>query len=668
MPDLPAIPPPAATLGPQLFFGAEEVSRLRRSYAENPLFAGLRDHLDRFDRVAERRYLRETLQTNDHLVGLGHVARTAEEMAMTHLLTGDEDAAALAIECIRAIMRFPTWDFFVDDAGCTIGSQRAPSSIIAVTCVLDWLGARVTASERQHWLEAVATRGCASCHLGLEMIRDPRSGSGWFFDPTSSITKTRSDTHTDGTRRAEITQTTNLRAVPAGGLALGAVLLARYGHPHAELATWLNSAIEGIRAFGHIYRRDGSYDEGVHYADYTGRSLMVGMTALHRAGVIDLRPIINWPGHVRFLLNLSLPTWENPHEVINISDNGWPRLPMVPPHPPESRSALPFWIAREFRDPTAHWYGTHLAAGHNLWSLVFYDETMAAEAPAGGPRLWCPEIEWIVARAGYEPNDLVVSLRSGRGANHEHADRNSLIIKYHGEPLIVDPLRPPYSYADPAWMMRGTEGHSAVLVGGLGHHYHNGVEGTNATHARAHLVRQAEVPGRAWWLSDASHAYRLRDAFIRSVARGIVVFFDLPVVVVIDRVTRWRDTATVEARFFGDNWGDRCILGLIPDGFEIARPRAKAVAKVFGRHPLHLRTDLLPIPAERARLHPFVAITTPAVMATTLITVFSFPGTNAGGPAPVFAATPDVISIQIAGAPTMHIADSGDLPQITFDA
>lgn len=665
MPDAFAVPAADPVPGPHLFFGAGDVPRLRANYA-SPLFAGLRASLDGLDRAALRRQLGPDLDPTDHLSSMLHLGLAAERCALHHLLTGDPESAELARATVGALMRFRTWDFFVDRDGRTIGSQRAPSTIIAVACALDWLGDAVPAEERRSWLAAIAGRGCPPCQLGLQLIRHPREDRGWLIDPASSIARVRSETHTDGSRRAEITQTTNLRAVPAMGLALGAVTLARHGYEHPDLSAWLKLAIDAIRAFGRIYEPDGSYDEGVHYADYTGRSLIVAITALQRAGVADLRDVVNWRGHARYLLNLSLPTAENPHDVVNISDNGYPRLAMIPAQPPETRSALPFWIARECRDGVAQWYGRHRAAGHNPWSLIFHDETVAPVAPAGGPQSWRPDIEWLVARTGFAADDLVVSLRSGRGANHEHADRNSLIVKYRGEPLVVDPLRPPYSYADPSWRLRETEGHSAVLVGGMGHHYHNGVEGTNATPARARVTRHECTAAHAIWVSDASHAYRLRDAFIRSVVRGVVILFDLPVVLVVDRVTRWRGTSTIEARFMADNWAGQAALTVSEGGFRIARPRARLVGRVFSREPLHLATGRLPIPAERAELHPYVGAATPDVPAATLVTAL-FPGApDDPEPGIAFTATPDGITVRLADGRTIEIGDQGDSPEIVL--
>ena len=86
-------------------------------------------------------------------------------------------------------------------------------------------------------------------------------------------------------------------------------------------------------------------------------------------------------------------------------------------------------------------------------------------------------------------DDTVVALRSGGPGNHEHADRNSVIFKAHGERLLNDPVHASYSTKDPKWLLRQTEAHTAVLIDGKGHVYHDGRDGTNSSAAAATIQR-----------------------------------------------------------------------------------------------------------------------------------------------------------------------------------
>jgi hypothetical protein len=598
------------------------------------------------------------------------VGTSAEEMAWLYLMTGDEDAAELAIECCRTLMKFPLWDFFADEHRRAVGVQRAPSSTISMACAIDWLGDRIEDAERSEWLTAISERGCEPCFRGLDSIRSPRKNLGWDFNPDSDVYAERKFYPTDLARRAEITQNTNLRAAPAGGLAVGAAVIALYGDDAKAVERWLEMAVHGLKAFERIYLPDGSYGEGIHYANYTSESILVGVEALRQSGLMELAVDIDWVGHMQFMLNMTMPTTENPYEVVNIGDNGQRREPENFQHPngkPETRTAVPYWVAREFRDGSAQWFARNMGASHDIWALIFCDDTVAEVKPEEGPQTWYPDLDWVVARTGYEAKDLLVSLRSGNGYNHEHADRNSIIVKCYGEQLIVDPLRPPYWFRDPSWILRETEGHSAVLVGGKGHFHNNGVEGTNSTIAQARIVGKGGGDGYSYWVSDATQAYRIVDYSTRKVIRALVVLFDFPAVVVVDCVSRWNTPAEVEARFFGDNWDGACELAASDSGFSIKRPGAKAEARVFSRDAIEVETALLPIPEERAVKNPFVAVKMKPTMATTFVSVVGLGRASDDSPQVRFESNESRIKVSLrqgGKAATCWIEDQTEVPGI----
>ena len=565
-----AMSPQRSVTGPQLFFSADDLPVMRQTFAEDARFAEMREGLLKFDQVAERKFLESEVNYEDQCHQLRRICDTIQNMAFLYLMTGNEDARKLSLQAVRVMMKFHFWDFFISE-GKVIGVQGAPRVAIAFAAAIDWLGESVDAEERQRWLQALAEKGCESCYLSLHHIRYPRQATAWGINPHSIMYAERSAFPTDSARRPEITQTTNLRAAPASGLAIGAAAIAIYGDDKpAAMDRWLEMAIISMRAFENVYLPDGSYGEGVNYCNYTSESIFMAIVALRQIGIDDLREGINWRGNVDFMLNLAMPTAENPYEVVNIGDSGRHRGHVVFQHPDgraESRSALAFWVAKEYRDVSAQWFGENLAAAHNIWSLAFFDGTVEAVAPANAPQTWYPELDWVVARTGFRAEDFQVSLRSGIGWNHEHADRNSIIIKSDGEQLIVDPSRPPYPFTDPNWMMRTTAGHSAILIDGQGHFYNNGVEGTNSTHAQARLVGKGEGEGYSYFISDATQAYRLTNLEIQNVVRAVVVFFDLRVVVVVDRVSKWKQSSKVEARFFADNWTGDCKVKTTENGF-----------------------------------------------------------------------------------------------------
>src|SRR5690606_30432504 len=125
----------------------------------------------------------------------------------------------------------------------------------------------------------------------------------------------------------------------------------------------------------------------------------------------------------------------------------------------------------------------------------------------------------VISRTGWGVDDNLVALRSGGPANHEHADRNSVIFKAYGERLLHDPYRAAYVNQQPRWVLRQTEAHTAVLIDGRGHQYHDGSEGTNASWAFAKVIDYTTGPDWMCVTSDATDAYQLVNPDVTRVRR-----------------------------------------------------------------------------------------------------------------------------------------------------
>ncbi|MFV1981262.1 MAG: heparinase II/III family protein, partial [Rhodothermia bacterium] len=519
----------------------------------------------------------------------------------------------------RTILKFEHWDFYME-GDKIIGVQRAPASVVSISLAADWLGDRVSTEERAEWISVMGKRGSEPNYLSLYGIRNPREVQGWHFDSTSTFFEIRPDHRTDLNRRPEITQTANLRAVPAAALIIGAITDRLENGSTPDNERWLEMGLFNIEAFGDIFKEDGSYHEGVTYGHYTATQIAQATAILQRHGGIDLRQLINWPGYAQYVLNMFMPTTEDPYEIVNFGDNGNPKSG----HGGNmARTSVPAWIARTFDDETAQWLGNNATGFRDHWSLMWYDPDVAEKPPEGGPRLWVSDLDWVVARNGFGADDLVVAMRSGAPANHEHADRNSIIVKCFGEQLVTDPSRPPYLYADPAWRMRLTEGHSAILIDGKGHEHHNGVEGTNASRSYARIVTSAEGDGYAYWKSSATQPYRLVDVDIREVIREIVVLYDVPAVVVVDRMQKFESPSPLEARFFGYNYDGQGSQFARTDGFITTRPGAVMRAHVMSNKGVTVETGLLPIQEKRAARHPFASVITEPGTDVLLVTVLA---------------------------------------------
>ena len=589
-----------ASSSPGVFFDPHQVNQYRQLYASNPQFADLRNQMDTIDRVRERRFLRSEVRFNDHLYDIARVGNLAQQMALVYLFTGDSDAAALAQECVETLMKFPKWDYFLEGGTDVVGLQRAPNSAIAVGIVAEVLGDRVPAATRKRWLHTMADRGTEPCFRATYGMRYPKRVKGWTMDTTSTYFEHRPlERGISLARWPIILNTINLKAIPASALALTALVYREFLGENPDTKRWLEQAAYSIGTFREIYAPDGSYNEGVSYAHYTTLHLIQAIDALHRAGVADLTDMLNWNGYQDYLLAMMLPADDDPHAIVNFSDAG-----------PGANASPSFWISRQTRDGLARWFGENLALSKDLWSVLYYDPTVPLVPPQERNQLWRSDLGWIVGRTGFRTGDLVVAMRSGGPYNHEHADRNGLIVKCYGERLVVDPMRPPYSFRDPAWKMRLTAGHSCVLIDGKGHQYVDGHEGTNASQASASLIRWGERDGYFFWTSDATPAYALVLPDVQSITRTVVMLTEPPAVVVIDKIVKKSVPSNVEARFYTYNTDGRGTIAAGESSFSMTRPHAGLVAGASSNAGVAFATALPDIPPAQAKLYPFAEVGT----------------------------------------------------------
>ena len=609
----------STSVGYGLFFDDGDLRRIRANFRSDA-FASLRARLESVDRAGMRTFIASEVRYNDQLFDIVRLSDTAQAMALQYLMTDDEDAASLAAECIRSIMKFDRWDYFLEAGEKVVGIQRASSTLIAVAVCSDWLAGYVDDEERKQWLEVMRERGCEPCFLSTWSMRYPDQVVGWTRDESSTYFEHRPEDRVDLSRRHIILDTTNLKAVPASALAIGAVCYQQAFGESEATRRWIEQATYSLGTFRDFFERDGSYHEGVSYANYTALNILKATSVLKRFDVADLTDIINWSGYVDYAVGMSMPTALDPYDIVNFGDNGNAKSGEAGR---PKRTAVSAWIASTMKDRRAQWFALTLGGEHDEWALIWYDPRVQPESAPSGPSLWRSELDWIVARTGYSSDDLTIAMRSGGPGNHEHADRNSIILKCFGEQLIVDPYRPPYAYRDPRWMMRTTAGHSAVLVGGQGHQYHDGTEGTNASDARARLIRWGERRDYAFWASDATEAYAMVNPDIARVVRSVIVVHDLPLVVVFDSVEKRSQPSNIEARFFGYNHDNRGRVDVVAreESFRMVRPRAELAAAFVSNVGATVTSNQLPIPEDEAVKHPFSAVETAPGMLVGLMTL-----------------------------------------------
>lgn len=172
-----------------------------------------------------------------------------------------------------------------------------------------------------------------------------------------------------------------------------------------------------------------------------------------------------------------------------------------------------------------------------------------------------------------------------------------MIFAAHGERLLHDPFGAAYSHTLPLWLLRQTEAHTAVLIDGKGHQYHDGKEGTNSSWAFARIVSYDASPKRMMLTSDATDAYQLVNDDVQRVQRS-VLFLKPDVFMILDTVTMKTSAPKVQARFQVFNDDKNGKISAEANEFRIDRPGASLMGRVFSARETAVRTGTLDLASE----------------------------------------------------------------------
>jgi hypothetical protein len=598
---------PSVTLAKEgLLFAASDLPRIRANL-ELPRCAGIRDQVLNVDFEAEKKFLSDEIKMNNHVVDFARARRLVEHCSFAHAVWGDPRQLELALLAMRRLCDYKRWDYFLEGGKDTIGLQRAPEATIATCYALDWLGEKVPADLVSAVEQRIANEGAPACYRTLYGMKYPDRVKGWGFDSDDDFPQAY---RVSLARWPLILNATNLKIIPTCGLGIAAVWF--HGrHPDAQ--KWLDLSRQSAQAFSTMYGADGSYDEGVGYWGYTTSHLAMVAEAIHRRLGIDDRKLINYPGSIRYGLAMAMPcgggvvadpklgtaynatpkgNYDPALDVVNFCD----ALPGMD-------VSVAGWVGSTANDPLCNYVAKHVGSIRLLQGAVWYRPDSPEQRPGADLHDIRMSIGWVVSRTGWAPEDSVVALRSGGPANHEHADRNSIIFKAHGDRLFHDPFRAGYSYTTPQWILRLTEAHTAVLIDGKGHQYHNGSEGTNASWAEASITDFRTGAGWMAVTSDATQAYELVLPDTKFVARTIV-FLKPDVVILLDRV-QLKSAAPVQLRFqvFNDDGNGKATA----DGatFGIDRPLASLRATMAAAGAVVAKTAHHDLP-EDVGVFPFV--------------------------------------------------------------
>lgn len=643
------VPPRSTSVAERrLFFDPAEADRIRANRTTEllqPVFETWRnENLD-----AGRRAIDAVAETHDTVGDLADAMRTIRHQSVVYLATQDAARRDLIEHGIRTILELPAWDFLREGDGDVLGLQRASLATVTLLFAREVLGDALSPDVRDRLLPAIAEKGCLPCYRALWGMQYPEQVEGWRFDEMH-----RDRYNIDMSRWPIILDETNLKAIPIMGLGVGA--LALEGHDdRAEL--WLDLAVSSADEYLQLFVEDGSYFEGVSYADYSLRSLFLFFEAHYRThGTVDWVDKANFYGVSEYLVAMQAGRKPNGRpDIVNFSDAGGSMYP-----------AVMAWIANRTGDRLAQHATRHFTRPGYFADFLWYRPDQPQMAPPAALKNKRFDLDWIVVRTGWTPTDNVIGFRSGAPSNHEHADRNSFLFKAYGERLLTDHYGAAYDWRQPKWLLRQTEAHNSVLIDGEGHQYHDGREGTNSSKAHARVLRYVDNDDVVWWCSDATLAYQLVHPDVTAVQRTLL-YAKPDIIVLHDRVEKGRDPSTMAVRFHPDNRDGAAEVQVGQDGrFEIRRPNAVLFGRTGASTPLHVKHDQLDLP-EAEGVYPFIEASTESDTVLDVVTVL------VARPEPAAGEQPTLRVEQEAGSWTVGVNDqtarihvTGRIPEVEW--
>jgi hypothetical protein len=595
-----ATPRAARTARAGLLFDSADIPRIRTAL-KHPHIKPWWDSVLKADLAADATFLRTGIHHNNHVRDMLQARQILERTAFAYAITGDGKQGEAALLAVRAILGYPKWDYFLEGGEKVFGLQRAPEATIAMACAREWLQPLLDKETAAEIERQIAEKGAPACYTSLYGMMYPDRVRGWGFDPEEDYEYK----IVDMKRWPLILNATNLKAIPIAGLGLAGCLL-RGKHPQAE--RWIAMAVRSAKAFAVMFGPDGCYDEGVGYWGYTALHIALLVDVVRRTVGTDLSTIVNFPGTVRYGLRMAMPLPDRKEDCVDFGD-AWSMGDV----------SVAAWTARRFKDPIAQYVATSVGKMQNHYAAIWLDPNLPAKKP--GEDLLDVRFtnDIVVSRSGWGLQDGVVALRSGGPANHEHADRNSVIFVAHGERMFHDPYHAAYPYTEPHWVLRLTQSHTAVLIDGKGHQYHDGHEGTNASWAEAKVIAYTHSRSAMVVTSDATDAYALVNKDVRQVHRSLI-FLKPDILLIHDHVRLGSTALPVQLRFQVDDSDEKGEVTAGAGFFDIARPRATLHAACIAGGPLVCRTGRINVPPDKG-IYPFAEVESASSLDHLLLTL-----------------------------------------------
>ncbi|MCC5833446.1 MAG: heparinase II/III family protein [Opitutales bacterium] len=639
--------------GHMLFYRSDDLAQIRANARSELLAPMYREwaSLDASEIVGTMREFADTLQ---FLSGGNRPALNAlMHGCVAQMVSPTRERSRAIRESMRLLIQVPQWDFYREAETTPLGTLRNSAAIVNLLLARQVVADDLDEDFDKEIMQAIIEKGCVPCHRALYGMDNPESVQGWGFD---EMHRDMTVLDLDLSRWPMILGANNFRGVIASALGTAAIAV---GDRDSRSEEWLERSVNSMDRVMLLFERDGSFFEGISYADYTLRSAFAFFDVHERRlGTIKWNERYDFDPFIDHFLTMQLgkdadgsPDW------VNFSDA---RGGNVTP-------GTASWIGRQTGNPLAQYVAENTSVPRFFQDFIWYDGGRPSKAPPLALRNVRNDLDWVLCRTGWGADDTVVAFRSGGPANHEHADRNHLILKAHGERLLHDYFNASYDRHHPLWLLRESEAHNTVHIGGRGQHYHDGSEGTNDSLSYANITRYEDAGHVVWWTSDATAAYRIDNYHIFKVLRT-AIFMKPDIVVLLDQVQLRYWPQDLEIRFFPDNSDGAAVLDTAgaSDRFRIGRPMASLHGQVFSHDPVEVSGQKLDIPEEHGA-YPYLRIKTGEGLRHEVLTVLTASGDPAGAQIPRHRVESTADGWRVhAGRLNAKIITSGQDPLVKF--
>ena len=147
--------------------------------------------------------------------------------------------------------------------------------------------------------------------------------------------------------------------------------------------------------------------------------------------------------------------------------------------------------------------------------------------------------------------------------------------------------------------------------------------------------------------------------------RSVLVLYELPAVILIDKVIKSSSESTIQARFFAYNNDGQGHIQRTENGLHIARPHAHLHTFSFSTQLIRSASTHLPLPTDIAKKYPFGEIATvhPAKEVFLISALFPVRSSESDPDVLITEQKANSYEVLLEGQPLVLIEDVGKLPE-----